>query len=108
MSTSEGIIDKLTKDNVLAQRTHCAGCQRLIAQVEDPELVPIKGKARGDTPTEEAVGIFCKECRENPLYNKEGPRQAIYQDKNGDIRIDFYDNLVPIKTAGEAKPEDED
>jgi hypothetical protein len=106
MSSSD-IISKLTSDNVLAQRFHCAGCQKLIAQVEDPQLVPVKNKARGDSPTEQAVGVFCKDCREDELRSKEGPRQAVYTDARGDIRIDFYDNLVPIKSGEAAKSEEE-
>jgi hypothetical protein len=102
-TTTTDIISKLGSDNVLAQRIHCGGCQRLIAQIEDPELVPIKGKARGATPDKEAEGILCKECRENEMYSKEGPRQAIYADANGDIRIDFIDNLQPLKAAAEGK-----
>ena len=78
MSESSDIISKLQGDNVLAQRTHCGGCQKLITQVEDPQLVPIKGKA-GSTG-KQAEGILCKSCREDPMYSKEGPRQAIYTD----------------------------
>jgi phage FluMu protein Com len=87
---STDIISKLSSDNVLAQRFHCGGCQRLVAQVEDPQLVPIK----------------CKDCRENEMYSKEGPRQAVFADANGDIRISFIDSLIPIqkeKSAAEGE-----
>lgn len=95
--SSDSIITKLESDNVLAQRIHCGGCQKLIAQVEDPQLVPIKGKA-GSTG-KQAEGILCKDCRENAMYSKEGPRQAIYTDANGEIRIEFLDSLTPIKSG---------
>jgi hypothetical protein len=104
--SSTDIISKLQSDNVLAQRFHCGGCQRLIAQVEDPQLVPIKGKARGEIPDKEAEGILCKDCRENEMYSKEGPRQAVFADANGDIRISFIDSLIPIqkeKSAAEGE-----
>ena len=103
-SDSTSIITKLTSDNVLAQRFHCGGCQRLIAQVEDPELVPIKGKA-GATG-KQAEGILCKDCREDPMYSKEGPRQAIYTDAAGEIRIEFLDSLTPIKSGTAAEGEE--
>jgi hypothetical protein len=106
-SQSTDIISKLSSDNVLAQRFHCGGCQRLIAQVEDPQLVPIKGKARGETPDKEAEGILCKSCRENEMYSKEGPRQAVFADSNGDIRISFIDSLIPVQQTKE-KPEGEE
>ena len=102
--SSDSIISKLQSDNVLAQRIHCGGCQRLVAQVEDPELVPIKGKA-GATG-KQAEGILCKECRDSPMYSKEGPRQAIYTDAAGEIRIEFLDSLTPIKSSTAAEGEE--
>ena len=77
----------------------------MIAQVEDPQLVPIKGKT-GSTG-KQAEGILCKDCREDPMYSKEGPRQAIYVDANGELHIEFLDSLTDIKAA-ETKPEGEE
>ena len=104
--TNTDIISKLESDNVLAQRFHCGGCQRLVAQVEDPQLVPIKGKT-GSTG-KPAEGILCKSCREDEMYSKEGPRQAVYTDASGEIRIEFLDSLTDTKPAAETKPEGEE
>ena len=41
------------------------------------------------------------------MYSKEGPRQAIYTDAAGEIRIEFLDSLTPIKAAAEAETSEE-
>ena len=41
------------------------------------------------------------------MYSKEGPRQAIYTDATGEIRIEFLDSLTPIKGGTTAEGEEQ-
>jgi hypothetical protein len=89
------VLSKVKGDPILAERLRCGGCQRALNQVPDYELVEIPNRKRASDPeTTAAKGFLCSDCQKDPARSKEGPRQAAYIDTFGDIRIDFYDNLI--------------
>jgi hypothetical protein len=89
------VLSKVKGDPILAERLRCGGCQRALNQVPDYTLVEIPNRKRASDPeTTAAKGFLCSDCQKDPARSKEGPRQAAYIDTFGDIRIDFYDNLI--------------
>src|SRR5262245_58833931 len=113
---NDDAIKKIKEDNVLLQQHRCGCCQKSLAQVKDFNATNIPGKAVANTDYP-AVGAQCDECAKSPMYSKEGPRQALYVDANGDVRIVYYDTLVDYKggaaatttsTLSEPKAEEDD
>ena len=95
---SEDVLSKVKSDPVIAERLRCGGCQRALNQVADYTLVDIPNKKRSSEQGN-AKGFLCDQCQKDPARSKEGPRQAVYADANGDVRIDFYDNLVDVGSS---------
>jgi|SRR5262245_25621206 len=93
MSNNTDVLSKVKSDPVIAERLRCGGCQRALNQVADFSLVDIPNKKRSSEQGN-AKGFLCDQCQKDPARSKEGPRQAVYTDSFGDVRIDFYDNLV--------------
>ena len=113
-SSSKDIISRLKQDNVTAQRTLCGKCGLPMAQskdgISDKNLVPVKGKITSKDK-KPARGFMCGTCLENPQFKEEGPRNAVIIDeRTGDIRPVFYDNLLdsPSTTTAAAKERGEE
>ena len=107
----DNIISRLKQDHVTAQRVLCGKCGLPMAQskggVSEKNLVPIKGKK---TPRDNkaARGFMCGTCLENPQFKEEGPRNGVMIDeRTGDIRPVYYDNLLDSSTAAAKEKEAE-
>lgn len=108
----DNIISRVKQDNVTAQRTLCGKCGLPMAQskggVSDKNLVPVKGKITSKDK-KPARGFMCGTCLENPQFKEEGPRNAVIIDeRTGDIRPVFYDNLLDSPTTAAAKERGEE
>jgi hypothetical protein len=77
--------------------------------VSEKNLVPVKGKKTAND-NKAAKGFMCGTCLEDPRFKEEGPRNAVIIDeRTGDIRPVYYDNLLDSSTTvATAKEKEED